>query len=108
MLQNSFLQKAEESGWSIECDPSGAYAASFDKFEIIGLNAVSHWRRFVFENGEQLAWLDEHLKNTSARHRILLCHAPLFDHSFYRPKQPYLSRNKQLQKATSFSWVVRK
>ena len=96
-LQNSFLQKAEQMGWSIECDPSGAYVASLGNFEIIGLNAVTHWRRFVFEDGEQLGWLDAHLKNSAAKHKILLCHAPLFDHAFHRPKQSYLSRNKQLQ-----------
>ncbi len=96
-LQNSFLQKAEQMGWSAECDPNGAYVASFGNLEIIGLNAVSHWRKFTFEAGEQLDWLDDHLKNTSAKHKILLCHAPLLDHAFHSPKQPYLSRNKQVQ-----------
>ena len=96
-LQNSFLQKAEQLGWSLEHDSSGAYVASFGNFEVIGLNAVSHWRKFTFEDGDQLDWLDKHLKNSTAKHKILLCHAPLFDHAFHRPKQPYLNRNKQLQ-----------
>ena len=96
-FQNFLLQQAERLNWSIEYDQSGAYVASCRDFDIIGLNAVSHWRRFVFKDGAQLDWLDKHLKNTSTRYKIVLCHAPLLDHAFHRPRQPYLNRNKQLQ-----------
>ena len=96
-FQNFLLHQAERLNWTIEFDTSGAYAACCGDFEIIGLNAVSHWRRFVFEDGAQLDWLDQHLKNSVTKHKIFLCHAPLLDHAFHRPKQPYLNRNKQLQ-----------
>lgn len=96
-LQDCFLQNAEQLGWKVERDASGAYAASMGKAEIIGLNAVSHWRRFVFDQGGQLDWLEDRLKKNTDAYRIILCHAPLFDHAFHLPKQPYLNRNKQLQ-----------
>lgn len=80
-------------------DDSGAYAARMGEIEIIGLNCVSHWRRFKFPYGAQLAWLERHLDTSDARRHILLCHAPL---SAHHPKRsdtrPYLSRDEHLQK----------
>ena len=99
-LQNSLLQNAEQLGWKVEQDISGAYAAVQGDTEIIGLNAASHWRRFVFRDGEQLAWLDHHLEQSTANRHIILCHAPLFKHIPMRSSvtQPYLSRDKELQR----------
>ena len=98
-LQDALLRNARRLGWQVEQDNSGAYAAMRDGTEIIGLNAVSHWRRFVFRDGEQLAWLEHHLENSAARRHILLCHAPLLRHNpAHSPTaQPYLSRDRELQ-----------
>jgi len=54
-LQDALLRNVRRLGWQVEQDGSGAYAAMRDGTEIIGLNAVSHWRRFVFREGKQLA-----------------------------------------------------
>lgn len=86
------------TGWTVECDPSGAYAARWGDVEIIGLNAVSHWRRFAFRDG--LQWLEQHLQSDTAARRILLCHAPTLAHNPQRTPDtvPYLNRDKQLQR----------
>ncbi len=99
-MQDALLRNAEQLGWNVEQDVSGAYAAVHGDTEIIGLNAASHWRRFVFRDGEALAWLDHHLEHSTAKRHILLCHAPLFRHTPMRSSatQPYLSRDKELQR----------
>lgn len=99
-LQDTLLRNAEQLGWKVEQDISGAYAAVQGGTEIIGLNAASHWRRFVFRDGEQLVWLERHLENSTAKRHILLCHAPLLKHIPMRSSatQPYLSRDKELQR----------
>lgn len=80
-------------------DDSGAYAVRMGEIEIIGLNCVSHWRRFKFPFGAQLTWLERHLDTSDARWHILLCHAPLLAHNPKRSDtKPYLSRDEQLQK----------
>ena len=69
------------------------------EIEIIGLNCVSHWRRFKFPYGAQLSWLERHLDTSDARWHILLCHAPLMAHNPKRSDtKPYLSRDEQLQR----------
>jgi len=99
-LQDALLRNAARLGWNVEMDVSGAYAAVHGDTEVIGLNAASHWRRFVFRDGEQLMWLERHLENSTAKRHILLCHAPLFRHIPMRSSatQPYLSRDKELQR----------
>lgn len=99
-LQEKFLQNVEELGWDVELDSSGAYAASWGDIEIIGLNATSHWWRFVFRHGRQLAWLEQHLEKSSDKRHIVLCHAPLIAYNPQRPSdgQPYLNRDSELQK----------
>lgn len=92
--------KPAEAVW--EQDVSGAYAVSVGAdIEIIGLQCVSHFRRFVFRDGRQLQWLEEHLnKRDDLRWHIILCHAPLLRHNPQRRKEgdpPYLSRDKVLQ-----------
>ena len=70
--------------------------------EIIGLNAVSHWRRFTFPEGRQLRFLEDRLEKTreSAAWRLVLCHAPLLSHNPQRSPgdTPYLNRDRELQR----------
>lgn len=99
ILQKKLLARAETMGWEINRDESGAYAARKGNAEIFGLNAVTHWRRFKFPEGAQLDWLNARLSQSAARHRILLCHAPLRQHRPYKPGDdaPYLSMDSRLQ-----------
>ena len=84
--------------YPVETEPSGAWAVRIGDMEILGLNCASHWRRFVFRNGDQLRWLSEHLETSDARRHIVLCHAPLLSHNPKRSdKKPYLSRDDQLE-----------
>ena len=82
--------------------PDGAYAVSMGSVEIIGLQAVADQRRFVFEEGRQLEWLDRHLSlHQDMCWHLVLCHAPLIYHNpkrEYDKNNPYLNRDKQLQK----------
>lgn len=84
-----------------EQGPDGAYSVRLGKVEIIGLQAVTGQRKFLFEEGRQLIWLDQHLSRAKdIRWHLILCHAPLLHHN---PKQkvgranPYLNRDRQLQ-----------
>lgn len=82
----------------------GSYAFHMGPVEIIGLQAVAEQRKFLFEEGRQLDWLDQYLSGIQnireIRWHLILCHAPLLHHS---PKQevgknnPYLNRDRQLQ-----------
>jgi len=80
-------------------DFSGAYAVGMGEVEVIGLNCATHWRRFKFPDGDQLKWLSTHLDASDASWHIILCHAPLLAHNPKRSdRQPYLSRDDQLQR----------
>jgi len=82
----------------VTADSSGAWAADLGAAEIIGLNCVSHWRRFRFPHDEQLDWLERRLEESAAPRHIILCHAPLLAHNPKRSDtQPYLSRDRRLQ-----------
>lgn len=79
-------------------DSSGAWAVQMSEVDIIGLNCVSHWRRFKFQDGAQLRWLAQYLSQSKAQWHIVICHAPLSAHNSKCNKtKPYLSRDKQLQ-----------
>lgn len=101
-FQGWLQKRAEEFGIMWDQDASGAYAArAGEQVEIIGLQCVSHFRRFVFPEGRQLDWLDNHLEETKElKWHIILCHAPLIK---YNPQRkpgkdaPYLSRDDKLQ-----------
>lgn len=99
VLQQKLLDRAE--GMGIPCcqDKSGAYVVTIGDTEVIGLNAVTHWRRFAFPENAQLEWLKLHLLESKAKRHIVLCHAPLRLHNPYRPEKGecYLSRDKVLQ-----------
>ena len=99
-LQAWLLERTEGFGFAVTADPSGAYAVRMGDTEIIGLNAVSHWRRFVFHDGLQLQWLEAHLAESTADRHIILCHAPLLSRNPKRRSEavkPSLSRDDQLQ-----------
>lgn len=100
ILLERLLERNQRLGWDCTADSTGAYAAKNGDLEIIGLHAVSHFRRFLFPGGRQLDWLERHLSDPSGARRIVLCHAPLFAHRpCPRPKdQPYLNRDKALQR----------
>lgn len=76
-----------------------AYAAEVDGLDMIGLQCVVSGRKFLFPEGKQLDWLEEHLENHSdVVWHIILCHAPLLAHNPNRNEgTPYLDKNKRLQ-----------
>lgn len=79
-------------------DDSGAWAVRMGNVEVIGLNCVWHWRRFKFQDGAQLDWLQNHLDTSDTAWHIVLCHAPLLAHNPKRSDtKPYLSRDEKLQ-----------
>ena len=98
-FQKCLLVKAEEAGHSISYDPDGrAYAVRVGNLDVIGLQCVTTGRKFLFPEGKQIDWLEEHLATTEAAWRIILCHAPLLAHNPNRNAgAPYLDKNKRLQ-----------
>jgi len=98
-LQSWLFERADRLGYSVESDSCGAYAVLLGDVEIIGINAVTHWRRFIFRDGAQLKWLKKHLNDSDAKWHVIICHAPLLKHNPNRNSgEPYLSRDDQLQK----------
>ena len=98
-LQHALLDQIEAMGIAVYRDASGAYAARMGDTAIIGLNAVTHWRRFQFPDNAQLDFLAQYLHSSTAAQHLVLCHAPLAGHCPHKEKgeTPYLSRDKQLQ-----------
>lgn len=98
-LQRKLLDRAADMGIPYFLDESGAYVATLGDTEIIGLNAVSHWRQFRFPEDAQLRWLLTHLVESRAKQHIILCHAPLRQHMPYPPEdgQHYLNGDRKLQ-----------
>ena len=99
-LQEKLLERASSLGVSCLCDVSGAYHARLNGCSFFGLNAVSHFRRFVFSGGSQLDFLQERLRACTDARRFILCHAPLQHHNpnaADRLAAPYLSRDSRLQ-----------
>lgn len=98
-LQRKLLDRAANLGNVCSMDCSGAYAAVLGNTEILGLNAATHWRRLRFPESRQLEWLSSQLRNSHAKHRIILCHAPLAAHRPNRRAEdpPYLHPNQLLQ-----------
>ena len=107
-LQEALLNRAEAMGVDVRRNVSGAYRAVIGDTEILGLNAASHWRRFLFPEGMQLDWLRTQLQESSAKRKILLCHAPLRQYRPYDNKTdaPYLSRDKELETILQGSGVI--
>lgn len=84
-----------------EYGPDGAYAVCIQDVELIGLQAVTDKRQFLFRNKEQLDWLEAHLsKEKDRKWHLILCHAPLLHHNPKRvagKHNPYLHCDKELQ-----------
>ena len=68
---------------------------------MIGLQSVISGRKFLFPEGRQFLWLENHLKtNSNFSWHLILCHAPLLAHNPNRSVgNPYLSKNKLLQES---------
>lgn len=98
-FQKLLLTKAGNKGLAISFDPDGrAYAVQVGGVDVIGLQCVTEGRRFLFPEGRQLDWLEEHMTAVSVSRRIILCHAPLLAHNPIRNTgAPYLDRDKRLQ-----------
>ncbi len=86
---------------SIHYGPGNAYAVRMGRMDIIGLQAISLERQFLFEDGVQLDWLNRYLTaNQDVDWHLILCHAPLLRHNPKREvgiNNPYLNRDKELQ-----------
>jgi len=98
-FQNDLLMKAESMGYAIAYAPDGrAYSVRIGGLDVIGLQCVTAGRRFLFPDGAQIDWLEEHLAETTASWHVILCHAPLLKHNPNRNDgAPYLDRNKRIQ-----------
>lgn len=100
-LQKWLLNRVERTGISYELDESGVYAVMLGGIDIVGLNVASHRRKMAFQKSGQLSWLERHLETVTAPWHVVLCHAPLLDHT---PAQrlktnmpPYFSRDGHMK-----------
>lgn len=99
-FQKYLLNIAEKNNFKIEYDnDSLAYSVRIGIIDLIALQCVISDRKFLFPEGKQILWLDNHLKNNhNASWHIILCHAPLLAHNPHRNNgNPYLNKNKLLQ-----------
>lgn len=98
-FQHDQLAKAAERGYAVTLAPDGrAYSVQIGNLDVIGLQCVTTGRRFLFPDGVQIDWLEEHLSETTASWHVILCHAPLLSHNPNRNDGvPYLDRNKRIQ-----------
>ena len=60
-FQDWLTRRGERLGYTVKLEAHGAYSVRIGAMVIIGLQCVSHWRRFVFPQGEQIEWLERHL-----------------------------------------------
>ena len=98
LFQRWLLERTARMGVEVHEDASGAFSSRIGDVQIIGLNAVSHWRRFVFPEGKQLDYLERQLSAKQDGHTIVMCHAPLRSHRPAKESEaPYLSRDARLQ-----------
>ncbi|MBR5288347.1 MAG: metallophosphoesterase [Clostridia bacterium] len=98
LFQRWLLERAQRMGVEVSEDDSGAFAARIKGVPIFGLNAVSHFRRFIFHDGRQLDWLERQLSAAGDGTKIVMCHAPLRAHRPAKESEaPYLSRDARLQ-----------
>lgn len=96
-FQERLLHRAENMGCCVEYGSDGAYAATVNGVDVIGLQCVGECRRFSMSK-EQLAWLEGHLNHSDGWH-IILCHAPLLAHNPHRNDgAPYFGRAGELQR----------
>lgn len=79
-------------------DESGAWSVSFGNIRIVGLNVVTHFRRFTIGDGAQIRYLQSSLERYPNRLHLVLCHAPLMAHNPQKEGRAYFNRNPELQK----------
>lgn len=98
-FQKCLLTKAEGKGYVISYAPDGrAYSVQIGALDVIGLQCVTSGRKFLFPDGKQIDWLEDHLFKTEASWHIILCHAPMLKHNPNRDiGMPYLDKDKRLQ-----------
>lgn len=98
-FQRCLLEKAEGNGYAVSYAPNDrAYSVQIGDLDVIGLQCVTTKRMFIFPEGKQIDWLENHMETASASWRIVLCHAPLLAHNPNRNTgQPYLHKNKRIQ-----------
>lgn len=86
------------SAYFIEKSETGAYYVRLnEEADLFGLNPLYCQRMFHFpEHGEQLGFLESHLKTSAANHHIVLCHPPLIAHNPQRTADmpPYLPKEQ--------------
>lgn len=99
-FQKHLLNRASRLGYQVIMDASGAYSIQIGNIDIIGLQCVTYYRKFMFHEGIQLKWLEKHLnEKTNAGWHIIMCHAPLISHNPQRTTGgAYLSRDDELQR----------
>jgi len=98
-FQRRLLAQVEQNGHRVSLAPDQrAYSVQIGDLDIIGLQCVTTGRHFLFPEGAQIDWLEEHLTVTPAAWHIVLCHAPMLKHNPNRNDgPPYLDKNKRLQ-----------
>lgn len=102
-FQNWTINHNRNLKYFCEENGNGGCAVQIGDIDIITINAISHWRKFKFENYEQLKWLEEHINTNKSSWHIILCHAPLYKYNPQRKfgnknRDPYLSKDKYIQK----------
>lgn len=100
-FQERRLEHAQKRGYDVIRDPDSlAWAVRLGRMDIIGMQCVITDRQFRFPDERQLDWLENHLREQSdAAWHLILCHAPLLTHNPMRNDgQPYLDKNRRLQK----------
>lgn len=79
-------------------DKSGAFMVNLDDYtDLYGLNPVYYQKLFSFpERGQQLAYLETKLSESTKKRHIIMCHAPLIAHNPQRSAdmQPYFSKEQ--------------
>lgn len=99
-FQNKLTDRLKGMGVKVDSGRTDlAYAADIAGLDVIGLQCVVSGRKFLFPEGKQVDWLEEHLEqHREAAWHVILCHAPLLAHNPNRNEgTPYLDRNKRLQ-----------
>lgn len=112
LFREALRKRSEAMGICWEVDDSGAYSVKFKGLEVIGLEAVTHGRRFTFPEDRQLHFLERRLEErrlverrleeSGGDWRIVICHAPLLAHNPQRKpgerSTPYMGGDGRLQK----------
>ena len=99
-FQKYLLSRVGDKGFPVLYDPNSlAYSIQFGNIDIIGMQCVISGRKFLFPEGRQILWLENHLKaSKNSCWHLILCHAPLLAHNPNRNTgNPYLAKNKILQ-----------